>query len=270
MAPTYKTFQDEESLLSQPPKNAWATRKAAGLGAALLLVAVLGVSTVSHVNPMFDIVSAASGGIDFDRSVKTLAPGYDFNLSLDPGCAETDMYGCSHADLAWGDSASVSAKLTTPGTPLVSTGAKVGWELTVKAGLFPIKIEGECDVCGPKSNSTKVINTLETHNRFERCPNGPQNGRGDRRGRAARRGGCAGGAGARAGCPGAAVGRRRRPGSCNRCQSSHAGRARTRPHRDAAFRGEPGPGAARPARCLVGASIAADQGTLAPLARLTF
>ena len=56
MAPTYKTFQDEESLLSQPPKDAWATRKAAGLGAALLLVAVLGVSTVSHVNPMFDIV----------------------------------------------------------------------------------------------------------------------------------------------------------------------------------------------------------------------
>ncbi len=156
MAPTYKTFQDEESLLSQPPKHAWATRKAAGLGAALLLVAVLGVSTVSHVNPMFDIVSAASGGIDFDRSVKTLAPGYNFHLDLDPGCTETDMYGCSHADLAWGDSASVSAKLTTPGTPLVSTGAKVGWELTVKAGLFPIKIEGECDVCGPPGSTCIV------------------------------------------------------------------------------------------------------------------
>ena len=105
MAPTYKTFQDEESLLSQPPKHAWATRKAAGLGAALLLVAVLGVSTVSHVNPMFDIVSAASGGIDFDRSVKTLAPGYDFNLSLDPGCAETDMYGCSRVPPGSGQAA---------------------------------------------------------------------------------------------------------------------------------------------------------------------
>ena len=135
--------------------------------------------------------------------------------------------------------------------------------------LEPVVLEGPRAAEG-KSNSTKVINTLETHNRFERCPNGPQNGRGDRRGRAARRGGCAGGAGARAGCPGAAVGRRRRPGSCNRCQSSHAGRARTRPHRDAAFRGATRPGAARPARCLVGASIAADQGTLAPLARLTF
>ena len=39
-------------------------------------------------------VSAASGGIDFDRSVKTLAPGYDFNLSLDPGCTDTDVHGC--------------------------------------------------------------------------------------------------------------------------------------------------------------------------------
>ena len=156
MAPTYKTFQDEESLLSQPPKNAWATRKAAGLGAALLLVAVLGVSTVSHVNPMFDIVSAASGGIDFDRSVKTLAPGYDFNLDLDPGCAETDMYGCSHADLAWGDKVAVSAKVSTPGTPLASTGAKIGWSLTAKAGLFPVKIEGECPVCGPLGSTCVV------------------------------------------------------------------------------------------------------------------
>ena len=156
MAPTYKTFQDEESLLSQPPKHAWATRKAAGLGAALLLVAVLGVSTVSHVNPMFDIVSAASGGIDFDRSVKTLAPGYDFNLDLDPGCAETDMYGCSHADLAWGDKVAVSAKVSTPGTPLASTGAKIGWSLTAKAGLFPVKIEGECPVCGPLGSTCVV------------------------------------------------------------------------------------------------------------------
>ncbi len=101
-------------------------------------------------------VSAASGGIDFDRSVKTLAPGYDFNLSLDPGCTETDMYGCSHADLAWGDSASVSAKLTTPGTPLVSTGAKIGWDLTVKAGFVPITIEGECPVCGPLGSTCVV------------------------------------------------------------------------------------------------------------------
>ena len=83
MAPTYQTFADEESLISQPPKTT-STRKAAGLGAVAVLVAVLGVSTVSHVNPMFDIVSAASGGIDFDRSVKTLAPGYDFNLSPRP------------------------------------------------------------------------------------------------------------------------------------------------------------------------------------------
>ena len=74
MAPTYKTFQDEESLLSQPPKHAWATRKAAGLGAALLLVAVLGVSTVSHVNPMFDIVSAASVRV-VDPSVIYLKDG---------------------------------------------------------------------------------------------------------------------------------------------------------------------------------------------------
>ena len=66
------------------------------------------------------------------------------------------LEGPSHADLAWGDSASVSAKLTTPGTPLVSTGAKVGWELTVKAGLFPITIEGECDVCGPPGSTCVV------------------------------------------------------------------------------------------------------------------
>ena len=50
-------------------------------------------------------VSAASGGIDFDRSVKTLAPGYDFNLSLDPGCAETDMYGCSRVPPGSGQAA---------------------------------------------------------------------------------------------------------------------------------------------------------------------
>ena len=84
MAPTYQTFADEESLISQPPKTT-STRKAAGVaGVAALVLAALGVSTVSHVNPMFDIVSAASGGIDFERTVKTLAPGYDFNLSLDP------------------------------------------------------------------------------------------------------------------------------------------------------------------------------------------
>jgi len=38
----------------------------------------------------------------------------------------------------------------------VSTGAKVGWELTVKAGLFPITIEGECDVCGPPGSTCVV------------------------------------------------------------------------------------------------------------------
>ena len=101
-------------------------------------------------------MSAASGGIDFERTVKTLAPGYDFNLSLDPGCTDTDVHGCSAADLAWGDTVAVSAKLTTPGTPIVSTGAKVGWELTVKAGLFPITIEGECDVCGPPGSTCVV------------------------------------------------------------------------------------------------------------------
>ena len=154
MAPTYQTFADEESLLSQPPKTP-STRKAAGV-AALVLVAVLGVCTTSRGYSMLDIVSAASGGIDFERTVKTLAPGYDFNLSLDPGCTDTDIHGCSAADLAWGDSVSVSAKLTTPGTPIVSTGAKVGWELTVKAGLFPITIEGECDVCGPPGSTCVV------------------------------------------------------------------------------------------------------------------
>ena len=154
MAPTYQTFADEESLLSQPPKTP-STRKAAGV-AALVLFAVLGVSTTSRGYSMLDIVSAASGGIDFERTVKTLAPGYDFNLSLDPGCTDTDIHGCSAADLAWGDSVSVSAKLTTPGTPIVSTGAKVGWELTVKAGLFPVKIEGECDVCGPPGSTCVV------------------------------------------------------------------------------------------------------------------
>ena len=154
MAPTYQTFADEESLLSQPPKTTWATRKAAV--AALVLFAVLGVSTTSRGYSMLDIVSAASGGIDFERTVKTLAPGYDFNLSLDPGCTDTDVHGCSAADLAWGDTVAVSAKLTTPGTPIVSTGAKVGWELTVKAGLFPITIEGECDVCGPPGSTCVV------------------------------------------------------------------------------------------------------------------
>jgi len=153
MAPTYQTFADEESLLSQPPKT--STRKAAGV-AALVLVAVLGASTTSRGYAMLDIVSAASGGIDFERTVKTLAPGYDFNLSLDPGCTDTDVHGCSAADLAWGDTVAVSAKLTTPGTPIVSTGAKVGWELTVKAGLFPITIEGECDVCGPPGSTCVV------------------------------------------------------------------------------------------------------------------
>ena len=67
MAPTYQTFADEESLISQPPKTT-STRKAAGVaGVAALVLSALGVSTVSHVNPMFDIVSAASGGIDFER-----------------------------------------------------------------------------------------------------------------------------------------------------------------------------------------------------------
>ena len=47
------------------------------------------------------------------------------------------------------DTVAVSAKVTTPGSPLTSTGAKIGWSLTAKAGLFPVKIEGECDVCGP-------------------------------------------------------------------------------------------------------------------------
>ena len=101
-------------------------------------------------------MSAASGGIDFERTVKTLAPGYDFNLSLDPGCTDTDVHGCSAADLAWGDTVAVSAKVTTPGKPLTSTGAKIGWSLTAKAGLFPVKIEGECDVCGPPGSTCVV------------------------------------------------------------------------------------------------------------------
>ena len=105
---------------------------------------------------MLDIVSAASGGIDFERTVKTLAPGYDFNLSLDPGCTDTDVHGCSAADLAWGDTVAVSAKVTTPGKPLTSTGSKIGWSLTAKAGLFPVKIEGECDVCGPPGSTCVV------------------------------------------------------------------------------------------------------------------
>ena len=154
MAPTYKTFQDEESLLPQPSKTT-STRKAAGV-AALVLLAVLGVSTTSRGYSMLDIVSAASGGIDFERTVKTLAPGYDFNLSLDPGCTDTDVHGCSAADLAWGDTVAVSAKVTTPGTPLTSTGAKIGWSLTAKAGLFPVKIEGECPVCGPLGSTCVV------------------------------------------------------------------------------------------------------------------
>lgn len=154
MAPTYQTFADEESLLSQPPKTP-STRKAAGV-AALVLFAVLGVSTTSRGYSMLDIVSAASGGIDFERTVKTLAPGYDFNLSLDPGCTDTDVHGCSAADLAWGDTVAVSAKVSTPGTPLTSTGAKIGWSLTAKAGLFPVKIEGECPVCGPLGSTCVV------------------------------------------------------------------------------------------------------------------
>ena len=154
MAPTYQTFADEESLLSQPPKTT-STRKAAGV-AALVLFALLGVSTTSRGYSMLDIVSAASGGIDFERTVKTLAPGYDFNLSLDPGCTDTDMHGCSAADLAWGDTVAVSAKVTTPGSPLTSTGAKIGWSLTAKAGLFPVKIEGQCDVCGPPGSTCVV------------------------------------------------------------------------------------------------------------------
>ena len=154
MAPTYQAFADEESLLSQPPKTT-STRKAAGV-AALVLFAVLGVSTTSRGYSMLDIVSAASGGIDFERTVKTLAPGYDFNLSLDPGCTDTDVHGCSAADLAWGDPVAVSAKVTTPGKPLTSTGSKIGWSLTAKAGLFPVKIEGECDVCGPPGSTCVV------------------------------------------------------------------------------------------------------------------
>ena len=154
MAPTYKTFQDEESLLPQPSKTT-STRKAAGV-AALVLFAVLGVSTTSRGYSMLDIVSAASGGIDFERTVKTLAPGYDFNLSLDPGCTDTDVHGCSAADLAWGDTVAVSAKVTTPGKPLTSTGSKIGWSLTAKAGLFPVKIEGECPVCGPLGSTCVV------------------------------------------------------------------------------------------------------------------
>ena len=65
--------------------------------AALVLFAVLGVSTTSCGYSMLDFVRDASGGIDFERTVKTLAPGYDFNLDLDPGCTATDMYGCSAA-----------------------------------------------------------------------------------------------------------------------------------------------------------------------------
>ena len=103
MAPTYQTFADEESLLSQPPKTT-STRKAAGV-AALVLFAVLGVSTTSRGYSMLDIVSAASGGIDFERTV---------------------------------------------------TGSKIGWSLTAKAGLFPVKIEGECDVCGPPGSTCVV------------------------------------------------------------------------------------------------------------------
>ena len=66
------------------------------------------------------------------------------------------LEGPSHADLAWGDSASVSAKVSTPGTPLTSTGATIGWSLTAKAGLFPVKIEGECPVCGPLGSTCVV------------------------------------------------------------------------------------------------------------------
>ena len=45
---------------------------------------------------------------------------------------------------------------TTSTTPLTSTGAKIGWSLTAKAGLFPVKIEGECDVCGPPGSTCVV------------------------------------------------------------------------------------------------------------------
>ena len=54
MAPTYQTFADEESLLSQPPKTT-STRKAAGV-AALVLFAVLGVSTTTRGYSMLDVV----------------------------------------------------------------------------------------------------------------------------------------------------------------------------------------------------------------------
>ena len=37
-----------------------------------------------------------------------------------------------------------------------STGSKIGWSLTAKAGLFPVKIEGECDVCGPPGSTCVV------------------------------------------------------------------------------------------------------------------
>ena len=37
-----------------------------------------------------------------------------------------------------------------------STGATIGWSLTAKAGLFPVKIEGECPVCGPLGSTCVV------------------------------------------------------------------------------------------------------------------
>lgn len=54
MAQAYDTFAgDEEAGVAGPYKASWTTRKVVGV-AALLLVAALGVSTVSRVNPMLE------------------------------------------------------------------------------------------------------------------------------------------------------------------------------------------------------------------------
>jgi len=152
---TYDTF---EAGVAAPSKaKSWTRKTAGGVVAALALVAVLGASTVSRVSPMFDVVSAASGGIEFERTVAKLADGFNFMLSLEPGCTATDMYGCAAADLAWGDTMAVTADLSTPGTPLTATGAVIGWDLQVKAGIFPTNVQGECPVCGPKGTICEVI-----------------------------------------------------------------------------------------------------------------
>lgn len=59
--------------------------------------------------------------------------------------------------MAWGTTVAVTAEVSTPGTPLTATGAVIGWDLKVKAGIFPQNVVGQCPVCGPKGTICEVV-----------------------------------------------------------------------------------------------------------------